>query len=87
METRSERRARGSALVASTIKPSQPSPAALRTMAPMLAGLSTASTRIRRRAVAASSSTELRGGRSKIATTVFGTPSLVTCARTASPPE
>ena len=55
MATRSERRASGSALVWSRIRPSQPSPAALRMIAPTLAGLSTASRTTMRRQRAASS--------------------------------
>ena len=47
MATRSARRASGSALVRSSTRPSQPSAAALRTTAPTLAGLSTASSTTR----------------------------------------
>ena len=48
MATRSERRASGSALPASSTTPSQPSPAALRTIAPTFDGLSTPCTTTRR---------------------------------------
>ncbi len=48
IETRSDRLASGSALVESNIIPSQPSATALRTIEPMLIGLSTASTAIKR---------------------------------------
>ena len=44
IDTRSERRDSGSALVESMIIPSQPSAIALRMIEPMLIGLSTAST-------------------------------------------
>ena len=69
IDTRMERRASGSTLVASITSPSHPMPSALRTMLPMFSGLSTASASTNRRLVAARCATLARGGRSNSATT------------------
>ena len=84
--TRSERRASGSALVWSRIRPSQPSPAALRMIAPTLAGLSTASRTTIRRHRAANSATLGRAGRWNRAMIDCGIPRPDTMRRTSSPP-
>ncbi len=84
--TRSDRRANGSALVWSRISPSQPRPAALRMIAPTLAGLSTASSTTIRRQRAASSATLGRAGRWNSAMIDCGMPRPDTTRRTSSPP-
>ena len=85
IDTRSDRRASGSALVESVMRPCQPSPAALRMIEPMFTGLSTASASTSRWVLAASASTVVRGGRRKMAMMGLGAPSRVAAARTRSP--
>lgn len=86
MDARAARRANGSALVASSSRPSMPSAVAVRTIAPRFVGLSTASSTTRRllRRTSAAGSVAV-SGRWKSATTSSGTPSPVASRRTPGP--